>query len=922
MLLGRERECARLAALIGEVRAGASTALVVAGEAGVGKTSLLEYAVGRADGLQILRAAGVASEHSLPFAGLADLVGPTLKYLEVLPPPQRAALAGALAVGPAVAADRFAICAATLHLLAAAAATCPVLAVVDDIQLLDAASAQAVEFSARRIGREAVGFLIAVRTGSSGSFDSARISTMTVTGLDDPAAMKLLAGTGREITPLVAEQLVSGTGGNPLALLELSATLTDAERTGVISLSDPLPVAAALQRAFTQRLDSLGVATRRLLVLVSCDATGDLAALHRASRALSLELADLSAAEDAGLVRISHARIEFTHPLLRAAVYHTAARADLRAAHHALAASIGAGQDPIRKAWHLAAATVGPDENVASALDEAASAAGARNAFIAASRAHQRAAELTVDQGRQVARWLAAGRMALLGGDYALATGMLRSVIDVAVDPAVKADAHLVLAHATMWTARPLEQYHELAAEAEAVLPVDQLRAAALLAVASSVCIMAGQLTLALETATRAATLAKGSDGIAWLVSQTSLAQAATLTGHRGAARLVIAGILADPGMVGPDPALHLLQMRCGQSLIWCEDYQPAEHALSSAVNAERATSRLADLPYGLTALSELHFRTGEWSQAYAYGIEAVELGTDYTRRTDLAYALACAARIEAAMGAASSCRKSVARAIRVAASAGAVPLTAYAAAALGLLQLGAAEYGSAAASLERAAELVSRHGVLDPCVIQWRPDYVETLVHLGRTADAHEQLAILDAEATSTGSQWAKGSAARCRGLLRRAPQRAIADLEDALAIAVSGPSAFEEARTRMCLGEALRRARQRGAARRELEQARSAFELLGARPWAERAAASLSAAGSGVMAAAQPMPIHVRLTPQELRVALQVAEGLSNQEVAARLFLSHKTIEVHLGHIYDKLGVHSRAGLTKLVHSGTLPR
>jgi DNA-binding CsgD family transcriptional regulator len=202
--------------------------------------------------------------------------------------------------------------------------------------------------------------------------------------------------------------------------------------------------------------------------------------------------------------------------------------------------------------------------------------------------------------------------------------------------------------------------------------------------------------------------------------------------------------------------------------------------------------------------------------------------------------------------------------------------------------------------------------------VVQWRPDFIESLARAGRLADAQQQLAVLHAEAATTGSRWASATAARCRGLLRDAPQRAIPELEEAVTMAQTSPGAFEQARARMCLGEALRRARRRSEARSHLEQAQSAFELLGAQTWAERAAAELGA--TGVTAAPRRKPIHIRLTPQELRVALQVAEGLSNQEVAARLFLSHKTIEVHLGHIYHKLGVHSRTSLAILVNSGTV--
>jgi DNA-binding NarL/FixJ family response regulator len=916
MLLGRERESGALYDLISRVRGGASGAIVVEGEAGIGKTSLLEHAVTRAGGLRVLWAQGAESEQNLPFAGLAELIGPILGYLDALPGPQRAALAAALAVGPAVHADRFAICAATLSLLGVAATERPVLAVVDDAHWLDAASAQAIEFTARRLREEAAGLVVAVRHGAPSSFDPARIRSIAISGLDPAAARELLAQTGRPIAPPVAEQLVNGLGGNPLALLELVATLTDKELSGLASLPDPLPVAAALRQAFAHRLDAIEPATRQLLLLAAADATADLATLQRASELLSLDLAGLAAAEQAGLVKVAAARVAFTHPLLRSAAYHTARPEDRRAVHRALAEGTDPYRDPIRRAWHLAATAIGPDESVAASLDHAASVARARNAFVAASRASQRAAELTADPGRQAHRWMAAGQAAHLGGDVASAARLLSRAADLTADPCIRADAQVLRAHARQWTCAPAGHYHQLVAEAEAVLPFDRQRAATLLAMATGACFMSGQLSQALRTAAQAAGLCRPADGVSWLVSQGWLASASILAGSRAEGRLIIREIVAHPEFAGPGPALQLLRMLCGQALIWCEDYEPAEELLRLSVNNGRALGVLADLPYGLAALSELRFRTGSWGQAHADATEAAELGGDFATTSDLCYALVCAARVEAAMGAATACRAHLQRALDLARPAGIEPIMPYAAAAAGLLELGKGNYQEAAAELARASSLVARHGLKDPAVIQWRPDYIESLARIGRLADAREQLAVLDAEAVAMDSRWAEVTGARCRGLLQATTQRSIAELEQAVAMAGTSASGFEQARARLCLGEALRRARRRGEARPQLEQAHRAFELLDARPWAERAATELSA--TGITAAPRRKPVHVQLTPQELRVALQVAEGLTNQEVAARLFVSPKTIEVHLGHIYHKLGLHSRTSLTRLISSG----
>jgi DNA-binding CsgD family transcriptional regulator len=924
MLLGRERECARLDALISRVRGGSSAVLVIEGEAGIGKTSLLEYAAAKARGLRILRARGTEPDQDLPFAGLADLLRPVLGRLDALPGPQRAVLAGALALGPAVPDGVFAFCAATLSLLAAEAGRQPVLALIDDAHWLDTASARAVGFTARRLSHDAIGLVVAVRRTPSGGPDAAHRwldavpgDTMVVPGLDDAAAARLLAASGRAIATPVARRLAQGTGGNPLALLELPAVLSKAQLSGLAVLPEPLPVSAALRHVFALRLAALDDCTRRMLLLAAA-AVVDLGTLRRASGLLSLVPGDLSAAEDADLIRVRDGQVEFTHPLLRSACYYTAGPEERRAAHRALAAVSDQEREPIRRAWHLAAAAVGPDEDAADSLEQAAHVARGRNAFAAASRAYQRAAELTVDEDRRVSRLVEAGRAAHLSGDPESAVRLLRRALDLARDPLARADAEVLHAQAAVYTAPSLELVRELIGAADAVVPLDPARAAVLLASASDVCRLIGRVGLAAETAARAARLADGAAGIPWLLSHASLAKVTVLTGGRAAGRAIISRVLDHPDAKGSDPAVDLVKVRCGQALVWCEEHRWAEEVLRSTVESARALGRGADLRYALASLSDLHFRTDDWGQALAEATEAVELTTDLGIRSDPGWALVSLARVEAATGAEQASREHLARAIGLSRPRKVASVWAMAAAVSGFLELGIGDYARAVADLEQAGALVSAQGVKEPCLLTWRPDFIESLARLGRLAEARQQLATLEAEASATGSRWAAAATARCRGLLEDTPRRAVARLEEAVAVAEASTSRFDQARARLCLGETLRRVRQRDAAQRQLREAHVTFELLGAGPWAARAAALLASAG--VSAAARSGPVHVRLTPQELRVALHVAEGLSNQEVAARLFVSHKTVEVHLGHIYDKLGVRSRTGLARLVHVGEL--
>jgi DNA-binding CsgD family transcriptional regulator len=923
MLLGRERECARLDSLISRVRGGSSAALVMEGEAGAGKTSLLDHVATQARDLRILRARGAESEQDLPFAGLADLLGPVLGYMEVLPGPQRAALAGALALGPAVPGGRLAVCAATLSLLAAATAVRPVLAMIDDAHWLDAATARVVEFAARRLGQHAIGLIVVLRRVPPGAPwlvhqwpGSMPVSTMPVAGLDETAARQLLAGTGRGIAPSVAQRLVEATGGNPLALIELTATLTRPQLSGLALLSDPLPVSAVLRRAFALRLDALDEDTRQMLLLAAAAAV-DLGTLRRAGALLSLA-GDLTAAEHANLVRIHDGQIEFMHPLVRSACYYTAGLNDRRAAHRALAAVSDPERQPIQRARHLAAAAAGADEDMADSLEQAALAASGRHAFGAASRAYQRAAELTVDENRRLPRWVAAGRAAHLSGDPESAIRMLRRALDLTLDPVTRADAEILLAQAAAYAAPSLELARELTDTADAVLALDTTRAAVLLALASDVCRIVGQTGLAAETARRAVRLAAGTSGIGWLLSHVSLAQVTIAAGGRRKGRRIIARVLGHPGARRRDPGADLVKVRCGQALIWCEEHRRAGEVLGSVVESARALGLGADVRYALASLADLHFRADDWGRALAEATEAVELTTDLGIRSDLGWALAGLARVEAAIGAEEASREHIARAVSLATPGKVGSVRAMAAAASGFLELGLANYERAAADLGQAAAQISAQGIKEPCLFTWRPDYIESLVWLGRLAEAREQLEAFDSEASATGSHWAAATAARCRGLLADTPQRAVARLEEAVVIAGASAGRFEQARTQLCLGQALRRVRRYDAARQALQEAHVAFELLGAEPWADRAAAQLTRANAST--GRRPEPAVVRLTPQELRVALHVAEGLSNQEVAARLFISPKTIEVHLGHIYDKLGVRSRTCLARLVHTGEL--
>ncbi len=363
VLVGRESELAMLADLLAGARMGRSTALVLRGEPGIGKSVLLDSAVGLAVGFRLLRARGVESESELAFSGLQELARPVLGLVEGLPDRQRAVLGGALALGPPVPGDPLAVCAATLSLIAAAAEDMPLLVVVDDAHWLDPSSAEALAFAARRLHMEGIVALFAMRVAEPSAFDPIGLPEQTIAGLSEQSAKTLLTERrGRVIAPEVAEQLVRVAGGNPLALLEFSTALSPGQLAGSEPLERPLPVGGGVERAFARRLDQLPPEAREALLIAAASELDEPGTVVAALRALRLNGSAFDAAERAGLITLTDGRVRFRHPLVRSVVYQTAPSDRRRAVHAALAA--GSEEAVNRRAWHLAAAASGIDEHV------------------------------------------------------------------------------------------------------------------------------------------------------------------------------------------------------------------------------------------------------------------------------------------------------------------------------------------------------------------------------------------------------------------------------------------------------------------------------------------------------------------------------------------------------------------------------
>jgi AAA ATPase domain len=413
MLVGRDGEQRTLDALLQSARDEQSAVLVLRGEPGIGKSALLQYAEEQADGMRVLRCVGIESEHELPFAGLHQLVRPCLDMLERLPPPQAAALGSALGLGFEPVEDRFLVSLGLLSLLAEACEEGPVLCCVDDAQWLDRPSAEALCFAARRVEAEPIVLLMAAREGEARRFEADGLPDLELTGLDDEDARRLLAARLERAAPGdVLGTLLDAAHGNPLALLELPAALTEAQLDGAEPILGPPPVRSSVEEEYRVRAAGLPEPAQRLLLLAAADEAGDLAGIRQAAARLGLDVAGLEIAEREGLVRLNGG-VTFRHPLVRSAVYRSATLSERRSAHEALAE---VADDPIRRAWHRALVAERADEEIAGELEAAAAQAVGRGAQASASAAFERAAELSEQPQRRGHRLRCAAQAALDAG--------------------------------------------------------------------------------------------------------------------------------------------------------------------------------------------------------------------------------------------------------------------------------------------------------------------------------------------------------------------------------------------------------------------------------------------------------------------------------------------------------------------------
>ncbi|MFI0896322.1 AAA family ATPase [Streptomyces sp. NPDC020983] len=925
MLYGRDGEAAALRGLLDGARSGRSGVLVLRGEAGIGKTALLEHAVGQAADMTVVRGSGVEFEAELPYAGLQLLLRTAMGADGALPEPQRRALRAAFGLGGAEGgtAEPMFVGLAVLSLLSEHAGEGPLLCVVDDAQWLDRASADALLFAARRLDAEGVAMLFAARDGE-GAFPAPGLPELRPAPLDDEAALALLAersGRQEPMADVLRHRVLAEARGNPLALLELPAALRDAG--GAVGGPGALPLTSRLQLAFHGRVSHLPRATQTLLLVAAADHTGELGTVLRAAGELGAGLSDLPPAQEAGLVTVDDTLLRFRHPLVRAAIHQRAALPERLAAHRALAAAADPERDPDHRAWHLAAAATGPDEAAAAALERTAGRARERSGHTAAAAAYDRAARLSTDPPARLRRLLLAAESASEAGEIPRARTFADEAARLAARPAAVpggadgTDGRLAVARTLH--VRGLADFlegdfpgaHRLLIEGAALAAeADPPRAARMLVQASHTAWYLGgdevADTLARLDALRLppeAPVRPVADFLVAALGPGSAGRVPPDLGTAAAAARAAHGGRADPG--------HLL-MLCGVGLTLGQDVQA--HELSTALAAEgRESGGVGRLTTILFFRAEAEIFDARFDDAAATARGALRIAADTGQRQWVSQLSSALAYVAAVRGDSDECRRLVDAALAGGSGTAMAPGAPWAYWSQGLLELG---LGRAQAALEQLALLGEesvRHHISATRSV---PDLVEAAVRLGVPERADASFARFEAWAERSGQGWAAALVARCRAL--RAPE-ADAEAYYLAALDAHDPHrrAMDSARTSLLYGEWLRRARRKNEARVRLRTALDVFERLGAAPWAERARGELGAAGGTLPEAgreAAPVDAEAGLTPQESQIVRLAAEGLSNKDIAARLFLSPRTVGYHLYKAYPKLGVASRGELAAL--------
>jgi len=902
--VGRTSERDVLDGLLARVREGESGVLVIGGEAGVGKSALLRYTARQASGFRVTRVTGVEAEMELPFAGIHQLCATMLDRLDALPAPQRDALRVALGLTGGGVPDRFLVGLAVLSLLSAVAEERPLLCLVEDAQWLDAASSHILGLVARRVRAESVAIVIARREPepdpSARDFDG--LPELSLAGLPETDARALLASvvTGR-LDGFVGDRIVAETRGNPLALLELPRHMTAAELSGGFDLPAAAELPGHFEEHYLRRVGELPEATQRLMLLAAAEPLGDPTLILRAGRKLDIGTAAFAPAEAADLLELGE-RVHFRHPLVRSAVYCAASPSSRQEVHEALAEVSDPDADADRRAWHRALAAAGPDEDVAAELERSAGRAQARGGVAATVAFLDRAVALTPDPARRRERALAAAQASVQAGALTTARGLLATAEAGPVDELQRARIELVRAQLAFVSSRGTDAIALLLAAARRLEPLDIAVALETYVDAFSAALFGARLNghLGIPEVAEAARAAARPPGAEPATAELLLDALVALAGDYDAAvplcRQAVKRL--SGGDVSAKERLRWLWQACVVALeIWDD-----EHAVAlshSSVEIARETGTLGELALALSARAPVLVLCGDLGAAAATVSETAAV----EEATGIRSAPYGALILEAWRGRPRETRDLIETTEREAGARGegiGLAIGAYARAVL-CNALGQYEDALAAAvSASEHREVIAENWGLS--------ELVEPATRCGRTDLATDALERLAAKAQATRTDWALGIEARARALLGTGAE---AEHWFRTAIDHLGRSRVraELARTHLLYGEQLRREGRRLDARAELNVAHELFMSMGMEAFAERAGTELLATGERVRR--RIAETRDELTPQERQIAQLACDGLSNPEIGARLFLSKRTIEWHLRHVFAKLGIRSRRQL-----------
>lgn len=896
-LPGRGRECQLLRDLLRDVRMGSSRSLVLRGEAGIGKTALLQYLVASAEHCSVLRAVGVELDMELAYASLHQLCAPLLDLRGALPKPQRQALEVAFGLSAGDTPDRFLVGLAVLSLLAEVSAGGPVLCVIDDAQWLDQTSALTLAFVARRLLAEPVGVVLAVREISDTYHGLADVE---LEGLRNGDARAVLNSAVQfKLDPQVCDRIIAETRGNPLALLELPRGLSAMDLagfgTGTISLAPN-----GIEASFRRRLSALPIATRRLLLIASAEPLGEPALVWRAAELSGVDKDAARAAEEAGLCEFG-ARVRFRHPLVRAAAYGAASAEERRQAHAAIAEATDARADPDRRAWHRGRASVGPDESVADELERSAARARARGGQAATAVFLERAMDLTLDPGRRAARALAAAEAKYLAGMEEDALRLAAAAERGPLDELSRVCVDVLRGRVAVTQRRGRDAPPPLLRAAERLEGFDRALARDTYRDAFVAALFAGRLAGEVSLPVVAAAIRSAAPS----------ADPPSLTDEL----LDAAALLVDAGYASGAPALRRalarvvavrdeLEMRwlwfAGRLAHWVWDEMAWDMISARLLERVREEGVLALVPMAAQLRVSWTIFSGELATAAALTVEQDAahqvIGGEISPGSRIAVAAFYGredqvVQLDEATTAAAISRGDCAW----------VVMRHWATA---VLRNGLGDYQAAFASAQQGAGYPP-----DMHMCHWAlSELVEAATRCGRSLEAADAVARLAEVAHGSATDSILGSGARARALVA---QSADADALYRLALIHLGRSQMrsELARTHLLYGEWLRREGRRREAREHLHNAHDMLGAIGMEAFAERARKELAASGERVHR--RSVDTHDELTPQERQIAQLAHDGLANPQIAARMFLSPRTVEWHLSHVYAKLDIRSRREL-----------